>query len=385
MSKFKRYTKKDGTIAYKFQIYAGIDKMTGKPKRTRRRGFKTKREARLAYAALQLEFQKEQHEISEAKTFKEVYDLWINQHQHTVRDVTNERIRAHFDSHILPLFGEYNITKIPTSYCQKQLNHWASYYGSFRTLKSYTQKVFDFAITMNIMKYNPMRNCITPKKKKDMTKKQAKKFYDVDELKLFFHTIENDVTFKDFAIFRTLAFTGLRRGELMALTWQDIDFNQKMLTVDKSLTTVKNSPLITPPKNENSERIISLDEQTLAILKQWKTQQAIELLQIGINANKPSQVVFTHPSKGNLNAYLSRDYINHSLNVIFKKHDLPRITPHDFRRTHATLLFESGASLKEVQDRLGHGNSQITLDLYTFVTKKAREDTADRFAEYANF
>ncbi|SLM97812.1 Integrase [Brachybacterium faecium] len=73
------------------------------------------------------------------------------------------------------------------------------------------------------------------------------------------------------------------------------------------------------------------------------------------------------------------------LNKIITKYNLKRITTHGFRHTHCSLLFESGASIQEVQDRLGHSDVQTTMNIYTHVTEKAKEQTADKFAQYVSF
>ncbi|MEG0267701.1 MAG: tyrosine-type recombinase/integrase, partial [Carnobacterium sp.] len=73
------------------------------------------------------------------------------------------------------------------------------------------------------------------------------------------------------------------------------------------------------------------------------------------------------------------------LDSLFKKYDLKRITAHGFRHTHCSILFEAGASIKEVQDRLGHSDVQTTMNIYAHVTEKAKEKTAEKFANYVNF
>ena len=73
------------------------------------------------------------------------------------------------------------------------------------------------------------------------------------------------------------------------------------------------------------------------------------------------------------------------LDRIIKKNELKRITIHGFRHTHCSLLFEAGASVKEVQDRLGHSDIQTTMNIYAHVTEKAKEKTAEKFAKYVNF
>ncbi|HFI0025852.1 TPA: site-specific integrase [Streptococcus suis] len=74
--------------------------------------------------------------------------------------------------------------------------------------------------------------------------------------------------------------------------------------------------------------------------------------------------------------------MNYNLRCILKKYDLPYITPHGFRHTHCSLLFEAGATVKEVQERLGHEDIKTTMNIYAHVTEQAKEQTAHKFAQF---
>lgn len=78
-------------------------------------------------------------------------------------------------------------------------------------------------------------------------------------------------------------------------------------------------------------------------------------------------------------------YPNEKLDILIKKHNLHRITIHGLRHTHASLLFEAGASIKEVQERLGHSDIQMTMNIYTHVTDSVKEQTAQKFQKYMEF
>lgn len=79
-------------------------------------------------------------------------------------------------------------------------------------------------------------------------------------------------------------------------------------------------------------------------------------------------------------------HVNNMLNRIWRKYpEFKRITPHGFRHTHCSLLFEAGATIKEVQERLGHENIQTTMDIYAHVTQKAKNEVANKFATYIGF
>lgn len=180
-------------------------------------------------------------------------------------------------------------------------------------------------------------------------------------------------------MFRVLAFTGLRKGELLALVWSDVDLNKRTLTVSKTLAKASNGQEhISTPKTTNSNRTIALDDNTVDVLKNWKKEQRSILEKV---ADDDQQLIFTTMD----NHLLYLDYPNNFLKTFLKNNDLPHITIHGFRHTHASLLFEAGVSIKEAQARLGHKNIKTTMDIYTHVTNETREKTADKFSKFMDF
>ncbi|WP_314066542.1 tyrosine-type recombinase/integrase [uncultured Vagococcus sp.] len=121
---------------------------------------------------------------------------------------------------------------------------------------------------------------------------------------------------------------------------------------------------ISTPKTKQAYRLIRLDDITFSELKQWRRQQKKELLKYGIRIHSGDKQHIFHRKN---NTVLYPEYINDLLSDKLKVD----FTPHSFRHTHASLLFESGASLKDVQARLGHTDVRMTMDIYTHVTKTA--------------
>ncbi|WP_420537839.1 tyrosine-type recombinase/integrase [Ligilactobacillus salivarius] len=138
--------------------------------------------------------------------------------------------------------------------------------------------------------------------------------------------------------------------------------------------------MITDGKTKASNRTIALDKETIQELKHWKQIQAKELLKRGYNAMNKKQLVFSN----RYNSYFDKKTINRKLKACSKACNLPTITPHGLRHTHATLLFESGASIKQVQTRLGHRDASITMDIYTHITKDKRDEVSNLFVAAMN-
>ncbi|MGM0877580.1 MAG: tyrosine-type recombinase/integrase [Bacillota bacterium] len=140
---------------------------------------------------------------------------------------------------------------------------------------------------------------------------------------------------------------------------------------------VKANLLFKLPKQRILSVLISLDTITLFLLNKWRIRQ-IEANLASANILDDNKIVFTRDD----GSPLRLAYLNEQLDIVIKKHNLHRITIHGFRHTHASLLFEAGASIKEVQERLGHSDIQMTMNIYTHVTDTLKEQTAAKFQKY---
>lgn len=272
------------------------------------------------------------------------------------------------------------IKAITIPYCQKVMNKWNKKYKDVKAIRIYASIVLDYAINIKIITDNPFKH-IKPPRKNEIKKDSSYLYYSSEELKTFLNFVKYEPMYH--AMFRTLAFTGLRRGELMALTWNDVNFNNQTISVNKTCARgLGYKSIIQTPKTNSSNRIISIDNKTLDVLKHWKTQQRIDSLKFGHNTINKGQYVFTNIIT---NKRLYPEHCNKKLDKICKQHNFKRIKIHGFRHTHCSLLFEAGLSIQEVQDRLGHGDIKTTMDIYAHITEKQREKVAEKFAKYISF
>lgn len=237
MTKIKKYTKKDGTTAYMFNAYLGKDPLTGKKKRTTRRGFKTKKEANIALSKILVEVDELGLRQHDQMTFQEVFEEWFKQHRKEVKPTTVYAMESKFRRRILPVFGPYKMKDISRSHCQKAINAWAQELKTFNDYKIQVNLVFRYAMKMDIIKRNPMDYVTLPKLKHEMEYnaelEEKKYYYTREELRSFLESIQDDDM--AYTMFRLLAFTGARKGELYALHWSDVDLNLKSLSLKKTL------------------------------------------------------------------------------------------------------------------------------------------------------
>ena len=180
------------------------------------------------------------------------------------------------------------------------------------------------------------------------------------------------------------AFTGMRIGEATALTWNDIDFKKKKLEISKGKIYIIETKeyKITDPKTKQSKRTLYLDDKTLHVLKEWQITQQKLFFANGISRDS-TDLMFTKLRSPKV---LNNSNVENDLHYFYSKNkNLKEISPHGFRHTHASLLFEAGATLKEVQERLGHSNSKTTLEIYTHVIKSKQKENPEIFANYIDF
>ena len=371
--------KRDNKKYYMIKIYLGKDE-NGKRKETTRRGFKTRKEAVLCEAKIKTEIATNGLLNTEVTTFKEIYELWYEGYQHTIKESTL-LVNQHIFDLLLAKLENMQLKKLTLPYCQKIINNYSKKFSLavLKKIKIYGSMILDYAVKMKVIYSNPMKDVLLPKKKDDITSDDKDKYYSKEELKQFLELVESEHDIKLTAMFRLLAYTGIRKGELQALNWDDIDFTNNMITVNKTLAlNTEKKVVVQTPKSKSSIRSISIDEQTANILKRWKLKQREKFLMIGTRIKK-YQPCFTEEIT---NSYLYLNFMNANLKRICKKNEFKLIKVHGFRHTHCSLLFESGFTIQEVQDRLGHSDLKTTMSIYAHVTEKQRDNMADKFAKF---
>lgn len=369
--RIKEYVKKNGEKAYMFKLYLGIDQDTKKPIRTTRRGFRTQREARLAIADLELNgLSKPESEPQMIHTYEQIYNLWYEEYKTTVKASTLLKTERVFKNHILPAFGNKPIQDIKPMDAQNQMNIWHKKLVRASMVMNYAGLVFDYAIRMQLINMNPTKVIKKPVRKESVREDKDMNFYDKDELKIFMAALENNNNFRAFVYFRLLAFTGMRKGESLALKWSDIDLEKQTLYINKAVSRSATGLYIQTPKTPSSIRRISIDDKTVSILQEYKKES-------------PDGLVFQSEDGGILSPAKPRKWYLTAMKNL--PDDFKQISIHGFRHTHASLLFEAGASIKDVQSRLGHSDIQTTMDVYTHVSKTAKEQLANRFNNYVDF
>ena len=188
----------------------------------------------------------------------------------------------------------------------------------------------------------------------------------------------------DVVAYRVLAFTGMRRGELLALRWRDLDLEGGRVSVRRSVGVVKthgeSERIIEGATKSGRERVVDLDPRTVEALRRHRMARAGLLLQLA----RDDALVFGDIEGGYLNPDRFSRRFTRALAVCASQADappLPAIRIHDLRHTHATLLLAAGVPVKVVSERLGHSTVTITMEIYQHVLPGMQAEAARRFAE----
>lgn len=282
------------------------------------------------------------------------------------------------------------INQATVKMAQNAVNKWADKLQVYKVVLQYVSKVMDYAITLEIAQNNPFERVTRPKVKRTRTEKEVK-FYTSDEVQKVLSHLEQrtknvyseNLMYKYFAewdltMYRVLAFTGLRGGEALALTWKDIDFSNKLLTVDKTLSQTRKGFEVLPPKTKSSNRIISIDGKTCSLLKKWQLRQKEFFFQ---NKIKNKNIIFSDYESN----YSNRQSLYMRSSRVSQFVGLPNIGTHGWRHTHASMLYEAGVPMKEAQERLGHASLEMTNSIYTHLNSKQKNAAAEKLAKFANF
>ena len=156
--------------------------------------------------------------------------------------------------------------------------------------------------------------------------------------------------------------TGLRRGELVALLWSDLNLQTKTLTVSKSVSRGKGELVVTEPKTENSVREIYLSDEAIRLLVEDRKNHPF------------SPYMFPSPKTGTM---YDPDAFRRTHDKILKAIGAEHIRFHDLRHTFATLSLKSGVDVKTLSGALGHYSAGFTLNTYTHATAQMKQDAAD--------
>jgi len=323
--------------------------------------------------------------FNENMTLNKALDMWFETYRTKVLASTYEKNRRFINKHVLSndWFNEIPVNKITPVMLQHFLNDISTLIHNYKKDILPFKQTMTMAVSLELIPKNPFDTVTLPTPKPSPIFMDRSEYYTREQLELFMntaHSLYAENNFKVFALFRVLAFSGMRRGEVLALEWSDIDYKNNIIKVNKSLVTHSGSGTnVNPPKTKAGFRDVKIDDNTLSILHALQAQQAKKLFSLGMSG---SSIVFPNDE---LTGYLSVAKPRKWAEQIIKYSGLPRIKIHGFRHTYATLAVEAGMNTKQLQYQLGHDDIKTTLAVYSSVTQNMKDTTADVFTKLVNF
>lgn len=373
MSRHKTGEQKDG-IAKRGSSYSYIvrvkDPETGISKQKWISGFATKEEAKSARDKARSEARDGVFVSPTKITVQEHFEEWWEIKRTKVKPTTAENYRFILDRYILPKFGTQLLKELTPARIEKVLIELIQELSesTVRLVAITLTQGLDRAVKDKRLAFNPAKGIERPKgRKKKVTP------YTPSELKKLLEALERH---RLFAYFRLIAYTGARRGEILALRWSDLDFEKATLSISKSRTRIGKTVIEQEStKGGDGARIVQLDSETLRLVKDHRRRQIEERMKAG-SLWQEANYIFTRENGLPLDPSTPYQLFVRTA----KRIGLEPKPIHSTRHLHATELLNSGAGVHLVKDRLGHSDISTTLRIYAHIRPEQKQEVADLFA-----
>ncbi|WP_432352697.1 tyrosine-type recombinase/integrase [Sporosarcina sp. A2] len=307
-------------------------------KQYKRRGFETKKAAQIAELKYLDEY--DAKDTGEGMTFAELAKEYLQWYEKRRKASSYLKISSIVNVHLVPYFGHMDIADIRprdvTKYQDTIIDkHKPSHVKKIHTTLAATLK---HATKQEYI----TTNAATIAGNVELEEDKMINYWTLEEFKRFISVVEDPLYH---ALFMTLYYSGMRKGELLALTWGDIDFENNKINVDKT----DYNRQVTTTKTKSSRRVIAMPTHVMRLLSKLKTKH-----------DKMTYVVF-----GEFHDSLSTSTLDRKYAEYIKESGVKRIRIHDFRHSHASYLINKGIIISVVAARLGHSDPATTLNVYS--------------------
>lgn len=284
---------------------------------------------------------------------------------------------------ICPFLGRYTLDRITPREAQALVDQMAADGLKTSTIRKYMRSlrsVLRHAIDMEVIQDDPCKKIRYPRQEQDQrthawTPEQCQSFlqfvrtgYDrMDRTGRRFHEVPD---FKWFVFFTLSIYGSFRRGEIVALQWKDIDFDNHTITIQRAAQKIKGSVYVKAPKTAAGIRTVTMPACVFDAIAMLPRKGEFVFTQGG-TVSPDAMIYPTSPTK-------TFNVLLHAYNCANPDDQLPRITLHDLRHTGATILLESGVGIETVSRRLGHSKASVTLDIYGEAMEKTDKTAAEK-------
>jgi integrase len=353
---------------YRLRVELARDPATGR-RRWHSETLPTKRAAEARVSTLL----KEMHEGTYRAPSREslgafLMQTWLPWYRTRVRGATFLQREIHVRRHIIPALGHARLGALTTADIDRFYVRLLDRYqpNSVRAIHTTLTTALGQAVRWGHLTVSPAAGCSPPGRVKRPTS-----IWSAAQLTAFFASLRPvDSTLR--AVVATVAFTGMRRGEALALQWRDIDLDAGVIRIERTITrTEKAKWVVGPPKSAQGRRRLPVAAELIAELRAHKARQDADK---DIIRDWPEHDWVFTDYRGRM---VSPMTLHEQWEAAVKRAGLPKVRMHDLRHAAATRMLEAGIPLKVVSEYLGHANISITADVYQHVT----EETARRAGE----
>lgn len=295
--------------------------------------------------------------------FNQLCEIYFSEYApNRLKPVTAEHYKSNVKNHIAPVFGNTKLKDIATSDISAFLTSLDCKPLTANKIKTVFHSIMKYAVTQKYIAENPCSGAIW----KESTERDYGKIENV--LTLQQARIMIDILSREYSPFNTiielLLLTGMRSGECLGLRWSSVDFENKTIFIDKTLSYADNHWYLSSPKTQRSTRTISVDDMASELLKRHQEEQKRQKEIVGASWQLP-EMVFTSSTghwydRSLLNKQFKRFVENHA-DELSLNHN---ITIHGLRHTNAALLLYAGEDIENISAHLGHASSDITSRVY---------------------
>lgn len=312
-------------------------------------------------------------QLNENMRFSELAEWYFeNYAPEELKPTTILNYEGQYRNHIKPVLGNKKLKEITTPMLTQFLKSLVKEHHlapiSVKKVYVVVQSIYRRALQQGFARENPCQNVIIPKKK------ATDKRYSLseEETKRFLHLIRDKKWDEDVKrIIIVLLFTGMRIGECLGLSWEDVNFENKTIYIHHTLAYANGEMYLDTPKTKSSIRMIAMNATVEKYLMEQR--EYVEKLKTALG-DKYAHPEMVFPSgQGN---YRDRNSVLHSLKRMTKGTEFEDMTLHKLRHCNATLLLNSGVDLKVISEHLGHCDIGVTANIYADVLQKQKVSLA---------